>query len=414
MGTSGATQSGTLDGVSVSIANATSAPPNGDKNILVTMGGQGSSPFGWSLTLQRTANGGNGAWDAWTMPDTPPTLVSFTSHVPTNADGSVAGTVGELASSYGAITVGAHSTKFRWDDQTGAMQESQEAFDDFGGIARFSSRGPTRDGRTKPDITAPGNKIMSTWSADCPDPECAAQNIALDGEHMILEGTSMATPMVTGAVALLLQMDATNFPRPLLKSTAAQDTLTGASLPNNTWGAGKVNLVSAYDALLADTAPTVSLSASPSSGTTTLSTTLTATTSDPDAGDGIAEYLWDFENDGFTDDITTANTTSTSYATAGTYTAKVTVVDQFGKTASATTTVTVSAPASTSGGDGGGAAGDASLRPPHTAATSIPTFRHSGRFETMCCCILPWAKPSFIPTTCGVRLSPSSSRAVQC
>lgn len=352
----GATQSGTLDGVSVEISNATSAPPNGDKNILITIGGQGSAPFGWSLTLQRTANGEDGKWDAWILPDQGE--VSFANHVPVNPDGSVAGTVGELASSFGAITVGAHSTKFRWDDQAGGTQEKPEAFQDFGGIARFSSRGPTRDGRVKPDITAPGDRVMSTRSADCPDPECAAANIALDGRHMIIEGTSMATPMVTGAVTLILQADATNFPRPLLKSTATRDNLTGASLPNSTWGSGKVNLVTALNALQADQSPTVSLSASPNSGNATLTTTLTAAASDPDAGDSIAEYLWDFENDGFTDAITTTNTAGKSYTAAGTYTAKVTAVDQRGKAASATTTITVSAPpAGDSGGGGGGGGG---------------------------------------------------------
>jgi subtilisin family serine protease len=331
-----------IDGSPVGIFNAISSPPNGDKTSLVAFRARGSGDFVWSVTLQRTRNRGSGAWEAWALPDNGEVL--FKDHVPRNPDDSLAGTVAEPGSSHGAITVGAHTTKFRFDSSIGTLDGP--AFSaEFGRKSFFSSSGPTRDGRIKPDVTAPG-VVVSASSADCPGSECPSERLVLDRRHRFQEGTSMSAPMVTGAAALILQADPTNFPRPLLQSTAARDDFTGTDLPNNVWGHGKVNVFGAVNALQSDQPPTVSLSAGPIDQTTV---TFTAAASDPDPDDSIAEYLWDFDNDGATDAITTLPTVSRKYTSGGAYTAKVIAVDQRGKTTEATTSVTVTASASDDG-----------------------------------------------------------------
>ena len=73
-----------------------------------------------------------------------------------------------------------------------------------------------------------------------------------------------------------------------------------------------------------------------------LEVTFTAIATDLD-GD-IAEYQWDFNGDGNVDDTTPTDSVNTIYTSPGTYLASVTVVDDQGLTASATTSVTARSP----------------------------------------------------------------------
>jgi subtilisin family serine protease len=70
------------------------------------------------------------------------------------------------------------------------------------GISYFSSRGPTADGRRKPDVVAPGEKILSArhdWTR-------RRRGSTLEDLYVEMSGTSMATPHVSGLLASFLSL----------------------------------------------------------------------------------------------------------------------------------------------------------------------------------------------------------------
>lgn len=104
-----------------------------------------------------------------------------------------------------------------------------------GAVASFSSQGPTDDGRVKPDITAPGVYIMA--------PEANTGT-----GYIEYSGTSMATPHVAGAVALLLQANPTLDPaqvKYILTRTTQVDYYSGT--PDNIEGYGYIDIAAAIE-----------------------------------------------------------------------------------------------------------------------------------------------------------------------
>lgn len=76
------------------------------------------------------------------------------------------------------------------------------------GISYFSSRGPTGDGRRKPDLVAPGERITSAASGAMLQPVLNTHPEGVDGRAVYVEdsGTSMAAPHVSGAIAAFLSV----------------------------------------------------------------------------------------------------------------------------------------------------------------------------------------------------------------
>ena len=122
-----------------------------------------------------------------------------------------------------------------------------------GGIASFSSRGPRYDGVMKPDIAAPGVSIASAISSFTDYQFTSIGSIEFNNKtyHFArLSGTSMASPMVAGVAALILDAHPTlsaSGVKEILLQTAREDNKTG-TLPtagDPTWGHGKVNALAA-------------------------------------------------------------------------------------------------------------------------------------------------------------------------
>jgi len=141
------------------------------------------------------------------------------------------------------ITVGAYMTRNRWVTQSGRTV-------DIGGVAGsleyYSGRGPTADGRIKPEIVAPGGVIIAAKSR-----HSAGSQLNPSPLERVGRGTSMATPHVAGVAALILQLSPILKPADvaeIIKGVARHDNFTGGIRlsVSNEWGWGKLNADIAY------------------------------------------------------------------------------------------------------------------------------------------------------------------------
>lgn len=120
-------------------------------------------------------------------------------------------------------------------------------------VVAFSSRGPVQDGRIKPDVVAPGTFILSTRSQKLSPSQTAWSPFPPSRKYFYMGGTSMATPLTSGAVAILRQFlrEWVGYISPssaLLKATliAGATKLSGYSpasqASDNDQGFGRVNI----------------------------------------------------------------------------------------------------------------------------------------------------------------------------
>ena len=198
-----------------------------------------SSSSTWRLVVRGTAV----RYDAWLI-DSPGGR--FLDHV------DVDDKLNTPASAASAISVGAMVERLSWPGI--GMLVTQPGT--LGVPASFSSPGPTNDGRFAPDVVAPGEFVVAAMSSNAtPDmPESVFYTgedpsplQADDGVHGVLQGTSQATPMVTGAIALLFAASpqlTSDQVREILRSTASPVADTNAGFSPRA-GAGLLNVAAA-------------------------------------------------------------------------------------------------------------------------------------------------------------------------
>lgn len=233
----GTTATTNTDG-QVIISNAQDAT-NFDRRVTVEVrdGDATRPPASGTWTLNLSSPVGT-TFDGWVTSST----VGTASVVVSGANNQK--TVAMPGTAQGAITVASYVTKWSWPTNTSQNFTYSNSFDGTANISSFSSIGPTRDGRQKPEIAAPGQGIAAALSSTATP---SSTRVQPGNRHHLIQGTSMASPHVAGTAAVLLAafptLTATQV-KSLLTSTATVDAMTG-SVPNFTWGYGKMNILNA-------------------------------------------------------------------------------------------------------------------------------------------------------------------------
>lgn len=168
------------------------------------------------------------------------------------------GTVNSPATLPSVIAVGSTSWRTYWTSYQGRKMSAYNGSN--GKWTTFSSIGPSVTGAIKPDLCAPGQAVISSLDSHY-KPTGGFPNYIYDksGSHnenngkdygwLVLSGTSMASPIVAGTIALWLQADPTLTRERILDIVAKTATHPDPTLsyPNNYYGLGEIN---AYRGLL--------------------------------------------------------------------------------------------------------------------------------------------------------------------
>ena len=153
-------------------------------------------------------------------------------------------TINTPATAKNVLSVGATENAPKTDDELGGWLGADVwPTGDPERVAEYSSRGPCLDGRIKPDVAAPGTCILSTRAKDC-----SYKYGTHDDSYAFSCGTSMACPLVAGAVALVREwlVERCGFtnelPTAALMKAVVAGGAKGVAAPDNETGWGRVDL----------------------------------------------------------------------------------------------------------------------------------------------------------------------------
>jgi serine protease AprX len=204
------------------------APPDGSRYALAGLPSDLTDLFTWSYgqgaRIHSNSWGGGDAQDydancgqidafVWSNPDFCILFAAGNDGKDSDGDGQIdSGSVTPPGTAKNCITVGASDNNRPEINQTNgdlwgptAAPTAALAAGDPANMAPFSSRGPTRDGRIKPEIVAPGTYVLSTRSRLLSEKTWGYGRYGTSSLYMFDCGTSMATPLTAGAVAVIRQ-----------------------------------------------------------------------------------------------------------------------------------------------------------------------------------------------------------------
>ena len=214
------------------IATPDELAPNGDRQFVIEVQGttglvQGGS---WRLEVRRKS-GNPGDVHIWLLTD-PDRSQSVKFQTP-----SFVNLIGSPGAAASVVTVASYTSRNQWNDLSGGAQSVGLSLDT---ISDFSSPGPLRGGGLKPDVAAPGAMIASCLSADS---RVGQQNVIAQGYRMNA-GTSMASPFITGLLALLLEQQPQTTPDQAKAWLKQHSSIPGspAATHDSKWGFGLIRL----------------------------------------------------------------------------------------------------------------------------------------------------------------------------
>lgn len=140
------------------------------------------------------------------------------------------------------ITVGSYDWNDNFHREGTATLLAVACGFELGALSCYSSRGPTRDNRYKPDVVAPGEWYTASYSASA-----RGWTVDTTGRYVAMNGTSAATPYTAGVLALLFEQSpdlTVNRIKQLLRENSTRSGLKPAygEFPNDAWGSGKLDM----------------------------------------------------------------------------------------------------------------------------------------------------------------------------